>query len=95
MALRHAMAACAQCLRPETWLNDEVVNMYMQLLAARDKEVSKPVYAPFAVCLVLLLARRRPDSFRMRMLPPAVGIRSLGISVGQAAASFVAWETPL
>ncbi|CAN0243582.1 unnamed protein product, partial [Laminaria digitata] len=29
-----------QCLKPFTWLNDEVVNMYMQLLGVRDKEVS-------------------------------------------------------
>lgn len=28
-----------QCLRPLTWLNDEVVNMYMNLLGARDAEV--------------------------------------------------------
>ncbi|CAM9822559.1 unnamed protein product [Pylaiella littoralis] len=28
-----------KCLRPFTWLNDEVVNMYMQLLAVRDKEL--------------------------------------------------------
>lgn len=33
-------AAGWQCLRPLTWLNDEVVNMYMELLAVRDKEVS-------------------------------------------------------
>lgn len=28
-----------QCLLPCTWLNDEVVNMYMKLLDARDKEL--------------------------------------------------------
>eukprot|EP00904_Undaria_pinnatifida_P008191 jgi/Undpi1/4501/HiC_scaffold_17.g07855.m1 len=30
-----------RCLKPYTWLNDEVVNMYMELLAVRDKELCK------------------------------------------------------
>eukprot|EP00903_Cladosiphon_okamuranus_P011577 g10891.t1 len=30
-----------RCLLPETWLNDEVVNMYMQLLQVRDNELCK------------------------------------------------------
>jgi sentrin-specific protease 1 len=30
-----------RCLKPETWLNDEVINFYMQLLTDRDELLSK------------------------------------------------------